>query len=102
MVVGMVGQEGDALSESPIPANQTPKEGKMTDIVKVVEVLAQSEKSWEDAAKVALKETAKTIKGIESIYLKEFQAIVEDDEITQYRVTAKVSFKVKDKKRDTE
>ncbi|MFA5594314.1 MAG: dodecin family protein [Trueperaceae bacterium] len=63
-------------------------------VVKVVELLAQSEKGWEDATQVALKEAARTIRDIKSIYVKDFQAIVEDDKITQYRVNVKVSFTV--------
>lgn len=69
-------------------------------VVKVIELLAQSEEGWEDAVNVALQEASKTIKGIESIYVKEFQAIVEDNQIVNYRINAKVSFRVKDAKRD--
>lgn len=65
-------------------------------IVKVIEVLADSEESWEDAARRALKETAKTVDNIRSIYIKEMQALVEDDEITSYRVNAKISFVVEE------
>jgi len=61
-------------------------------IVKVVEVMAQSEKSWEDAAQTALREAAKTIRGIKSLWVKEMQAVVENGKITQYRITAKLSF----------
>lgn len=63
-------------------------------VVKVVELLAQSEKGWEDATQVALKEAARTIRDIKSIYVKDFQAIVENDKITWYRVNVKVSFTV--------
>jgi dodecin len=64
-------------------------------VVKVVEIIAQSDEGWEAAAQEALKEASKTIRGIQSIYVKELQAIVENDEITNYRVNAKVSFLVK-------
>lgn len=63
-------------------------------VVKVIEVLAQSEKSWEDAARVALEEAAKSVRGIQSIYVKEMQAIVEDNKIVRYRINAKLSFTV--------
>ena len=65
-------------------------------VVKVVEILAESNESWEAAAQVAVKEASKTIKNIESVYVKDFQAIVEDSNITKYRVNAKISFKVTD------
>jgi dodecin len=64
----------------------------MAKMVKVIEVLAQSETSWEDAAKVALDEASKTLRGIQSIYVKEMQAIVENNRIVQYRINAKISF----------
>lgn len=61
---------------------------------KVIEILAQSPTSWEDAAKVALAEAAKTVRDIKSIYIKDMQAVVENDTIVQYRVNAKISFEV--------
>jgi flavin-binding protein dodecin len=64
----------------------------MANVVKVIEVLAQSEKSWEDAAKNALDEAKKTLRNIRSIYVKELEAKVENNEITEYRINAKISF----------
>lgn len=66
-------------------------------VVKVIEVLAQSNESWEDAVQQALDEASKTIHNIQSIYVKDFQAIVEDDEIVAYRVNTKISFLVGEK-----
>ncbi len=63
-------------------------------VVKVVEIIGQSEKSWEDAVEQALEDTKKTVRNIQSIYVKDFQAVVEDDEITHYRVNTKISFLV--------
>jgi dodecin len=64
----------------------------MAAMVKVIEVLAQSEKSWDDAAKVALEEASKTLRGIRSIYVADMQAVVQDDRIVQYRLNAKIAF----------
>lgn len=61
-------------------------------MLKVIEVLAQSDKSWEDAATNAVQQAAKTVRGIRSIYIKEMEAAVEDGKIVQYRVNAKISF----------
>lgn len=63
-------------------------------VVKVIEVIAQSDKSWEDAAHNALRETAKTVRGIKSIWVKDLQAKVENGKIAQYRINAKLSFTV--------
>ncbi len=65
-------------------------------VVKVIELLAESDQSWEDAAQVALDEAVKTVRNIKSLYIKEFQAIVKDGQIAAYRVNAKVSFVVED------
>ena len=61
-------------------------------IVKCVEVIAQSDKSWEDAAADAVKEVGKTVHGIQSIWVKDLQAIVDNNRITKYRLNAKISF----------
>ena len=63
-------------------------------IVKCLEVIAQSNTSWEDAAQDALKEVSKTVHGIQSIWVKDLQAIVENNRITKYRLNAKISFLV--------
>jgi len=63
-------------------------------IIKVIEVLAQSNQSWEDAAQSAVRDAAKTVKNIKSIYIKEFEAVVDGDKITQYRIDGKISFEV--------
>jgi len=63
-------------------------------VVKVIEIMAESEKSWEDATKVALQAASKTVKNIKAIYINDMQAIVENDEIVRYRVNAKLSFLV--------
>ena len=64
----------------------------MPKVVKVVEVLAESEDSWEDAAKAALAEASKTLRNIRSIYIENFVAAVDNDKISSYRVNAKISF----------
>ena len=61
-------------------------------IVKVIEVLAESTQSWEDAARKAVAEASKSVRGISSVYVKEFQATVENDQIKNFRVNAKISF----------
>lgn len=61
-------------------------------IVKVIEVLAQSPESWEEATRNAVSEAARTIRNIKNVYIKEMQAVVENNRITEYRVNAKISF----------
>ncbi|WP_240031436.1 dodecin family protein [Guyparkeria sp. SCN-R1] len=64
------------------------------DMLKVVEVLAESEKSWEDAANQAIANASRSVHGIKSIYIKDFEAKVEDNRITKYRINAKITFQL--------
>ncbi|WP_422486583.1 dodecin family protein [Gudongella sp. DL1XJH-153] len=61
-------------------------------VVKVVEILAESTEGWEDATQKAVMQTSKTVKNITSVYVKDFQGIVEDNKIVKYRVNVKISF----------
>ena len=61
-------------------------------VVKVVELLAESEESWEDAAKQAVEEATKTTRGVRSVYISEFQATVENEKVKSFRINANVSF----------
>ena len=72
------------------------KRRKNMAVVKVIEILAESNKSWEDATKEAVAEATKTVRYVQSVYVKNFQAIVEDDKIVRYRVNAKISFIVQE------
>jgi hypothetical protein len=64
----------------------------MAQIVKVIEILAQSEKSWEDAAKKAVKKASKSVDNIKSINIQNMNAKVEKGKIVKYRINAKISF----------
>lgn len=64
-------------------------------IHKVIEVIAQSEKSWEDAAQSAVTDAGKTVDQIKSIWVKNFEAVVKDSKIVGYRVNANITFEVK-------
>jgi len=63
-------------------------------VVKIIEVIATSDKSFDDAARNAVKEAAKTVKNIRSINIKNMNARVDGSEITSYAVTANISFEV--------
>lgn len=63
-------------------------------VVKVIEVLAESEKSWEDAAQCAIKKASSSLHNIRSIYIKEMEAKVENNEIREYRINGKITFEL--------
>jgi dodecin len=65
-------------------------------LLKVIEVLASSEKSWEDALRNAVKTAGKTVKGIRSVYVKDQSAVVKDNNVVEFRINAKISFEVFD------
>ncbi|MBT6160831.1 dodecin family protein [Flavobacteriaceae bacterium] len=66
-------------------------------ILKVIEILANSHKSWEDAAQNAVKEASKTVKNISSVNVNNFSITVKDGKVDEYRVNVKVTFFVDNK-----
>jgi len=64
-------------------------------VLKVIELLSSSSISWEDATKKAVLEANKSLKGIKSVYIQDMSATVDDGEVTEYRVNAKITFEVK-------
>ncbi len=63
-------------------------------IVKVIEVIASSDKSIEDALQQAVTEASKTIHNIDSIFVKDIKAHVKDNKITTYGLICKISFRL--------
>lgn len=63
-------------------------------VLKVIEVLASSEKSWEDATKIAVEQAAKTLKNIRSAYVQDQSVSVKDGKVSEYRVNLKLTFEL--------
>ncbi|WP_166383635.1 dodecin family protein [Polaribacter sp. 11A2H] len=63
-------------------------------IMKVIEVLANSEKSWEEATRIAVKQASKSVKNIKSVFVQSQSAVVNNDEVTEFRVNLKITFEV--------
>ena len=61
-------------------------------LLKVIELLAESNKSWEDATKNAVSEASQSIRKIRSVYVKNLNCKVEDGKITHWRLNCKVTF----------
>ena len=61
-------------------------------VVKIIELVGTSEKSWEDAVRQAVKEAAKTVRNIVGVNVVGFTAKVKDGEITEYRANVKIAF----------
>lgn len=65
-------------------------------VLKVIEVLGNSSVSFEDAVNNVIKEASKTVKNIKSVYVKDMQVTVNNNQIKEYRVNTKVCFGIMD------
>jgi flavin-binding protein dodecin len=65
-------------------------------IVKVIEVIASSDKGIDDALQNAVAEASKTIRNIDSVFVKDIKAHVQNDKIISYGLICKISFRLDD------
>ena len=63
-------------------------------VLKVIEIMANSNDSWEDATRNAVNHAAKSVKNIRSVYVREQSAVVKNNEVTEFRVNLKITFEV--------
>jgi flavin-binding protein dodecin len=63
-------------------------------VLKVIEVLSNSNKSWEDATQKAVKHASKTVKNIRSVYVQDQSATINGDTVDEFRVNLKITFEV--------
>ena len=63
-------------------------------IVKVIEVMSNSTKSWEDATQNAVNHAAQSLHNIKSVWIEDQSAVIHNNKITEYRVSVKLSFEV--------
>ncbi|WP_031427049.1 dodecin family protein [Flavimarina sp. Hel_I_48] len=63
-------------------------------VLKVLEIMASSNKSWEQATANGVKHASESVKNIRSAYVQEQSAVVTGDTVTEYRVNLKISFEV--------
>ena len=61
-------------------------------LLKVIEVLAESDKSWDDAAQQAVTKASKTVHNIKSIYIENFEATADNGKLKRFRINGKLSF----------
>jgi len=65
-------------------------------ILKVIEILSSSDKSWEDATAKGVAKASKTVKNIKSAFVQSQSVTVEAGNVKEYRVNLKLSFEVLD------
>jgi flavin-binding protein dodecin len=66
----------------------------MANIAKVIRVIGQSDESFADAARVAVREAAQTVRDISGAHVIEMSALVENGDITMFRTTVDIAFGV--------
>ena len=64
-------------------------------VAKVTEIIASSNKGFDDAIAKGIRRANKTLKNIKSAWVKDQQVSVENGKVTEYRVVLKVSFVLK-------
>jgi len=63
-------------------------------VYKIIDIVGTSEKSFADAAKNAVIESAKTVKKIRRAEVSKFDVKVENDKVALYRAEMKISFEI--------
>ncbi|HBR52906.1 MAG TPA: dodecin domain-containing protein [Flavobacteriaceae bacterium] len=63
-------------------------------VLKVIEVMANSTESFEDAIRNAVKQAGKSVKNIRSAYVREQSVSVNGDQVAEFRVNVKITFEV--------
>lgn len=61
-------------------------------VAKVIEISAESKKSFEDAIEKGIKTASKTVHNIKGAWVKEQKITVDDGKVVGYRVDLKVTF----------
>lgn len=64
-------------------------------IMKVIEILADSKVSWEDATKKAVAKASSSVNNIRSAFVQSQSVVVKKGKINAYRVNVKITFEVK-------
>lgn len=64
-------------------------------VLKVIEIMSNSPKGWDDAVENGIAKASRSVTGIKSAWIKEKSVTVNDGKISEYRVTLKISFDVK-------
>jgi len=63
-------------------------------VLKILELVGTSKQSWSDAAREAVNEAAKTVRGIETVEVAESKAVVQNNKLTEYQVLVRIGFRI--------
>jgi flavin-binding protein dodecin len=63
-------------------------------VLKILELVGTSKQSWSDAAREAVNEAAKTVRGIETVEVVHSKAVVQNNKLSEYQVLVRIGFRV--------
>jgi flavin-binding protein dodecin len=63
-------------------------------VLKILELVGTSKESWSDAAREAVNEAAKTVRGIETVEVVQSKAVVQNNRLTEYQVQVRIGFRI--------
>jgi len=63
-------------------------------VLKILELVGTSKQSWSDAAREAVNEAAKTVRGIETVEVAQSKAVVQNNKLTEYQVLVRIGFRI--------
>ena len=63
-------------------------------IAKVITIIGSSPESFAKAADEAVREAAKTVRGIHGAQVVSMSAVVENERISEYRTTVNIAFEI--------
>ena len=63
-------------------------------VVKIIELVGSSPKSWEDAVQHAVKEASRSIRGITRVGVKDLDVKVDGAKVTEFRARVEISFRI--------
>jgi len=66
----------------------------MAEVAKVITIIGSSPESFAKAADAAVREAAKTVRGISGAHVVSMSAVVEGERISQYRTTVDIAFAI--------
>ena len=63
-------------------------------VLKILELVGTSKEGWSDAAREAVNEAAKTVRGIETVEVVQSKAVVQNNRLTEYQVQVRIGFRI--------
>jgi dodecin len=63
-------------------------------VLKILELVGTSKQSWSDAAREAVNEAAKSVRGIETVEVAQSKAVVQNNKLTEYQVLVRIGFRI--------